>query len=79
MLVLPREDAMRLLVNLLEILAVIVALCLWGLVPEILSDYGYPLASMAAFILIPLGLLRLGIIYQMRRRKPLAHRAAAVK
>jgi hypothetical protein len=50
---------MRLLTGFLEIVGVFIALCAWGLIPDLLWEYDYKLCAIAAFLLIPVGLLYL--------------------
>ena len=64
---------MKLLICFLETLAVIIALGLWGLIPDMLWDYGYKLGAMAAFLIIPFGLFFIAQSYGDWRRNWLNH------
>ena len=58
---------MRLLTGFLEIVVVFIALCAWGLIPDLLWEFDYKLCAMAAFLLIPFGLFYLiHSIYEWR-------------
>jgi hypothetical protein len=58
---------MRLLTGFLEIVGVFIALCAWGLIPDLLWEYDYKLCAIAAFLLIPVGFFYLvQLIYEWR-------------
>jgi hypothetical protein len=44
---------MRLLTGFSEIVGVVMGLCMWGLVPDLLWDHGYNFLAALAFIVIP--------------------------
>jgi hypothetical protein len=59
---------MRVLIGFLEAIGVIIAIGAWGLIPDILWDYGYKLWAMVAFVVIPIGLFDLAQRYDEWRK-----------
>ncbi|MGA7329611.1 MAG: hypothetical protein WBX25_35305 [Rhodomicrobium sp.] len=59
---------MRLLTVFLEIVGVMLALCLWALITDILWDDDHRLLAMAAFVLIPAGFFNLALGYDEWRK-----------
>jgi ABC-type nitrate/sulfonate/bicarbonate transport system permease component len=64
---------MNRLIGILNILTVILALGLWGLITDMLWDADYKLPAMAAFILMPVGFFYLAPWYDQWRRTLLSH------
>ena len=50
---------MKLLAGFANIVGVLISLCVWGLVPDLLWDHGYKLFAAIAFVFIPFCLLHL--------------------
>ena len=59
---------MRRLDRALEIAGVILALCVWGLIPEVLKEYDHNLLAAVVFLLLPVGFFELAYRYSGRQK-----------
>ena len=51
-----------------EVAGVVLALCAWGLIPQLLWEHDYRLGAMAAFLLLPIGYFELACSYNERHQ-----------
>ena len=59
---------MRRLDRVLELAAVILALCVWGLIPELLREHDYTFLGAVAFLVLPYAFFELACRYSSRRK-----------